>query len=311
MMDLPAFERLRATRSVLLLGAGGGYDILGAVPLFVALRAQGKTVHLGGVSFTSLDALPGCRSDDAHACLFPVRGESAVSDRYCPEPWLARWLSAGGHDQPIWALAKVGVRPLRAALADLVARLAADAVVLVDGGVDILLRGDETSIGTPAEDLASLCAVSGLDVPTRLIMCLGFGAEIRDGIPHAQVLERVADLQEKGGYLGAVSLHPRSGPGAAYLEALAFVGEGQRGQRGSHVQGTVRAAMLGQFGSTRSDTWVSALTALCWFFSVAEVARSHLFLSHLEPTETMWDVTARVRGCRSTMAVRERSSIPL
>ena len=311
MIDLPAFEMLRKSRNVLLLGAGGGYDILGAVPLYAALRALGKTVHLGGVSFTSLDTLPSCRSDERHACLFAVSGESAVADRYCPEPWLARWLAARGHDQPIWALAKVGVRPLRAALADLVDRLTLDAVVLVDGGVDILLRGDETSIGTPAEDLASLCAVSGLQVPTRLIMCLGFGTELRDGIPHAQVLERVADLQTRGGFLGAVSLHPQTRPGAAYLEALAYVLEGQRGQRGSHVQGTVRAAMSGQFGTTESDTWVSPLTALCWFFTVAAVAGSHLFLSHLEPTETIWDVTTRVRGCRGTLAVRERSSIPL
>jgi hypothetical protein len=311
MIDLPAFDRLREARSVLLLGAGGGYDILGAVPLLVALRGLGKTVHLGGVSFTSLDSLPRCQPDEAHACLFAVRGDSAVSDRYCPESWLARWLEEGGQDQPVWALAKVGVKPLRAALADLVARLGADAVVLVDGGVDILLRGDETSIGTPAEDLTSLCAVSGLAVPTRLIMCLGFGAELRDGIPHAQVLERVAELQARGGFLGAVSLDRQTRPGAAYLEALGYVSEGQRGQRGSHVQATVRAAMSGQFGGKDPETWVSPLTALCWFFSLPEVAGSHLFLSHLEATDSIWDVTTRVRGCRSTLAVRERSSIPL
>lgn len=311
MIDLPAFERLRQAHRVLLLGAGGGYDILGAIPLWTALRALGKTVHVGGVSFTSLDGLPGCQSDDAHACLFPVRSESAVSDRYCPEAWLARWLEARGHAQPVWAFEKVGVRPLRAALTYLIRHLAVDAVVLVDGGIDILLRGDETSIGTPAEDLTSLCAVSGLEVSTRLIMCLGFGTELRDGIPHAQVLERVADLQARGGFLGAVSLHAKTGPGAAYLDALAYVQDGQRGQRGSHVQGSVRAAMSGQFGETGLDTWISPLTALCWFFSVPEVAGSHLFLSHLEPTETIWDVTTRVRGCRSTLAVRERSSIPL
>lgn len=311
MIDLPAFERLREARCVLLLGAGGGYDILGAVPLFAALRALDKRVHLGGVSFTSLDSLPGCRADSAHSCLFSVTGESAVSDRYCPEAWLARWLSARGHPDPVWALAKVGVRPLRAALAELVQRLAVDAVVLVDGGVDILLRGDETSIGTPAEDLASLCAIAGLKTATRLIMCLGFGAEMRDGIPHAQVLERVAGLQTTGGYLGAASLQPQTGPGAAYLDALAFVADGQRGQRGSHVQSTVRASMSGEFGATSPDTWVSPLAALCWFFSVPEVAASHLFLPQLEETETMWDVTARVRGCRSVLAVRECSSIPL
>jgi hypothetical protein len=69
--------------------------------------------------------------------------------------------------------------------------------------------------------------------------------------------------------------------------------------------------MRGQFGATGPDTWVSPLASLCWFFSVPEVAGSHLFLKHLEQTETIWEVTARVRGCRSALAVREHSVIPL
>ncbi|MFF7988525.1 hypothetical protein ACFZDG_01885 [Kitasatospora xanthocidica] len=38
----------------------------------------------------------------------------------------------------------------------------AGAVLLVDGGTDILMRGDEAGLGTPEEDMASLAAVAGL-----------------------------------------------------------------------------------------------------------------------------------------------------
>jgi hypothetical protein len=259
MLDLPAFDRLREARSVLLFGAGGGYDILSAIPLLTELAQLGKAVHLGGASFTSLEMLAGCHSDETHTFMFPVTGDLAVPDRYCPEAWLARWLTGRGHDAPIiWSFSKVGVRPLRAALADLIIRLGIDALVLVDGGIDILLRGDETSIGTPSEDLASLCAVADLDVPLRLVVCLGLGTELRDGIPHAQVLERMAELQRAGGFLGSVSLHPQMKGGAAYLDAMAFVEEGLKNQRGSHVQRTVRASMLGAFGSSGPDTWIFA-----------------------------------------------------
>ena len=58
---------------------------------------------------------------------------------------------------------KVGVRPLRAAYQWLVEELRVSAVVLVDGGTDILMRGDEVGLGTPAEDMSSLAAVSLCD----------------------------------------------------------------------------------------------------------------------------------------------------
>jgi hypothetical protein len=312
MLDIPITEALGHSRRILLLGAGGGYDVLGAIPLFVALRAKGKQVHLGGVSFTSLASLPGCSPEPQHPCLFPVRGEQAAQDAYCPEAWLARWLQdRQAYSEPLWGIAKTGVRPLRAALAHLVERLALDAIVLVDGGIDLILRGDETSIGTPAEDLASLQAVRGLPGISTFVMCLGFGAELREGIPHAQALERVAELERAGGYLGAVSLSRHSASGSSYLEAVAFVRTGQQDQRGSHIHRVVQSAMEGRFGAEGPDVWFSPLASLCWFFYLDKVANSHLFARNLEGTESIWDVTAVVRGCRKGLAVRERTAIPL
>lgn len=47
-----------------------------------------------------------------------------------------------------------------------------DAVVLVDGGTDLLMRGDEEGLGTPEEDATSLAAVSRLEVATKLAVCV-------------------------------------------------------------------------------------------------------------------------------------------
>ena len=312
MIDLPALRVLDESQTVMLLGAGGGYDILGAVPLFVALRGQGKTVHLGGVSFTSLAKLPRCSPEPGHSCLFAISADSATEAAYCPEAWLALWLrTTQAYEEPLWGISKTGVMPLRAALHYLADRLQNDTFVLVDGGVDLVLKGNETSIGTPAEDLASLQAVRGLEGFRRLIMCLGFGAELREGIPHAQVLERFAELQRAGAFLGATSLVSDSPVGRAYSEALAFIQKGQRAQRGTHIHRVVLAAMAGDFGPDGPDTWISPLASLCWFFSLPEVAESHLFAAQLEDTETIWDVTVAVRACRKDLRVRPRTEIPL
>ena len=83
----------------------------------------------------------------------------------------------------------MGVVPVREAYLHLAQSLRLDAIVLVDGGTDILLRGDEQNLGTPAEDMTSLAAVAALDLPTRVVACVGFGIDGFHGVCHANWLE--------------------------------------------------------------------------------------------------------------------------
>ena len=53
----PLFARLRAARTVLIAGAGGGFDVFAGIPLGVALRQQGKNVHYASLSFSDLERL--------------------------------------------------------------------------------------------------------------------------------------------------------------------------------------------------------------------------------------------------------------
>jgi hypothetical protein len=135
MWELPLFTRLAASRRVLLAGAGGGFDVYAGLPL-------------------------------AH--LAEVRATTTGEDNYFPERTLARCLHAQGLPDTVYAFEKVGVRPLRRSYEALVASLSPGAIVLVDGGTDLLMRGDEAGLGTPEEDMTSLAAVAGLTgVPTR------------------------------------------------------------------------------------------------------------------------------------------------
>jgi hypothetical protein len=69
--------------------------------------------------------------------------------------------------------------------------------------------------------------------------------------------------------------------------------------------------MDGHHGGTAPDVWVSTLASLCWFFDVRAMAASHVFLQHLAATESVWDVTNVIRGCRKTLHVRPRTTIPI
>ena len=131
-------------------------------------------------------------------------------------------------------------------------------------GIDTIPKGDETSLGTPEEDLASLAAIELLSGPVKVLACVGLGTEIRDGISHAQVLERISELTRSQGYLGAEALLEQTGACQKYIEALEYVLGHQERQRKSHVQTTFVQGIKGRFGGVGPYIWYSPLLNLYW-----------------------------------------------
>ncbi|MFI6242286.1 DUF1152 domain-containing protein [Micromonospora sp. NPDC050795] len=188
----PLFAALAPARSILIAGAGGGFDVYAGLPLALALWHTGAQVHLASLSFSELEFI------DRDAWLVEhvaaVGPDTSNSDSYSPERTLARWLAAQQLPSTVYAFPPLGVQPLRTAYRHLMEHLDIDAVVLVDGGTDVLLRGDESNLGTPVEDMTSLAAVAALDVPVELVTSLGFGIDAYDGVNHVEVLENLAAL---------------------------------------------------------------------------------------------------------------------
>lgn len=312
MLTTPLLERLASCRQILLAGCGGGYDVLGGLPLFEALRALGKQVYFASLSFCYLDGLGEAIPTPGYPNLYPVVGRDAREDYYCPEAWLARFLEKQfDYAEPIWCFTRTGVRPLQAAYRYLQRELELDAIVLLDGGVDVLLAGNETALGTPEEDLTSLAAVYGLDVPLKLVACLGLGAELRDGICHEQVLARIAQLQRHQAYLGAGSLLDGTPGGALYRRGVEYLFAHQRGQRQSHVHKLVLQAMAGEYGAHGEATWLTPLLNLLWYFDLDGVATTHLFLDKLQHTSTPTEVALAIEAARNALTPLPESRLPI
>ncbi|MBL8679595.1 MAG: DUF1152 domain-containing protein [Myxococcales bacterium] len=310
---LPIFERLSNAQNVLIAGAGGGFDVFAGLPLALALRSQGKRVRFANLSFTYLGGTNATRLDRV---LYEVRPNTRGEDKYFPERALAQWLEARGEDASVFALEKVGVRPMREAYARLAEWFALDAVVLVDGGTDILMRGDEAGLGTPAEDMVSLSAAAALSVPTKLVACLGFGIDAFHGVSHGNFLENVAELTTEGGFLGAFSLLPSMAEGRAFLDAVSFAQSRTPG-RPSIVNGSIAAALEGRFGDVQftertsgSELFINPLMSMYWAFELDAIARRSLYLPLLEDTEDIFDVSARIEAFRRSVKRRPRVAIP-
>ncbi len=307
------FERLAPARHVLIAGAGGGFDVYAGLPLALALLADGKAVSFANLTFSYLG---GTSAPWLAPHVAVVTPEVAGDERYFPERSLARWLARRGLPATVYALEKVGVRPLTAAYRALVDHLGVDAVVLVDGGTDILMRGDEAGLGTPEEDMVSLAAVAALDLPLRLVACLGFGIDSYHGVCHAHFLENVAALERAGGYLGAFSVSPSSAEGAAFVDAVAAANAATP-TRPSIVNGSIAAAVRGEFGDVQftqrtasSELFINPLMAIYFTFELAAVAARSLYLPHLASTDTIFQVAAIIEAFRDGVAYRPRRPIP-
>ncbi len=314
-MNLPILDRLQGCDSVLIAGIGGGYDVFCGLPLYFDLRRRGYTVHLANYSFSDI-------AGHAHGTrltrtLVGVRADHEGVYPYFPEYFLAQWLAqTTGEDIPVWSFEKVGALPLAQDYARLAAHLQVDAVVMVDGGVDSLMRGDEAETGTLVEDSISMAAVRTLGpLKACLLACVGLGAE-RD-MTHAQVFENIAALTRDGAFLGSCSLTRPMAACAPYEQALAFV-QGQRFHDPSVINSCIVSALDGQFGDfhltskTRgSRLWISPLMPIYWFFDFAAVARRSLVLDIVAPSTTFREALMSVVRHTSGIPRRPGTPVPL
>ena len=317
MLQLPFFAQLDDAQNILLAGAGGGFDIFSGLPLYFGLKNAGKAVYLANLSFSNLP-YQGPMDTRLSPALCRVTANTPPDDIYFPELWLARWFREQGIETPIYCFERTGVKPLLASYRALAAHLSLDTVVLVDGGTDSLMRGDESGLGTPQEDIASITAVNELPIERKFLVCLGFGVDSFHGVCNADFLEAVAELTRNLGYWGSFSL----------LEEMPEVQNFRRATEAvfsamphaiSIVCSSILSALSGHYGDyhatsrTRySKLWINPLMPVYWCFHLAAVARRILYLDAMRTTETYEDVRSVINQFRDTCTeVRHRQQIPL
>lgn len=301
------FDHLSGSKRILLAGAGGGCDVYCAIPLYLALRERGAEVHLGNLTFANLS-----RSEQLAEALHVVRASDDTSSEYAPEHHLASWLATRGIDAPVYGFGRVGVRPLSRAYEELVSRLSIDAIVLVDGGTDALMRGDEFHLATPEEDVASILAASATNASRKALMCTAFGVDSFHGICHAQFLENVAELSREGAYLGAFSFDAALPEVQAYLEAVKDLCARQPRQE-SVVNTSMASAIEGHYGdhhrshrTAGSKLWISPLMALAWCFELGAVANRIQYRDPIADTDTYVELSAAIGEHRARIFHRRR-----
>lgn len=314
-LNIPIFNQLLSCKNLLIAGMGGGFDVFCGLPIYFELKKHGINPHLANFSFSDIENVDfGIRLSKT---LVGVTAQSGRLFPYFPELHLANWFQEKqNEDVTIWCFHKTGAAPLTENYNILAQHLSLDGILLVDGGVDSLVRGDEAELGTAVEDLTSLYAVNQLsNIRMSFIVCIGFGAE--QNLTHGHILENIASLTKAGGFLGACSLTPQMESYQTYDEAVMFV-QGNEFQDSSVINSSIVSAVRGNFGdyhltekTKRSPLWISPLMPLYWFFDFDCVVRQNLLLPEMEGTKLFRDALYKVIAKAERISRRPASKIPL
>lgn len=285
-LNLPILHLLENSENILIAGAGGGFDIFAGLPIYFTLKEMGKNVHLANYSFMhfKLAKVLGDPIIEIDGVLIGARGQVKHDFAYYPEGFLAEWFTEQDDDTIVWMIQGSAVPLVQKAYERLIRKLNIDAIILVDGGVDSLMRGDESNPGSLLEDTISLVAIEAFDVPVKILASVGFGTEQEEDVCHYTALENMAMLIKEGSFYGSCALTPQMEAFQKYEQACRHAWE-QPGRKKSHISTRIIPAVQGEFGNyhmypdddyKHSRLFVSPLMGLYWFFDADGVVKQSL-----------------------------------
>ena len=312
-MIIPHEARLDAAKRLLFVGCGGGFDVFSAIPMAVGHLSAGKHVSFANLSFSDLASMQTRRIGPAGHVIDDRLGRRG----YFPELLLRRWLAGKDWPSTVYGLEKTGVLPLKATYDAILDVERPDVVVLVDGGTDSLIKGDEADLGTIAEDALSVVALSMTGHPRISLACLGFGVDLYHGVCHHSFLENTAEAIRLGGYLGCVSVTPGTPDSDLFLDLVAFANAEQPGLR-SIVTNSIVGSLEGRFGDYHafprtkgSELFINPLMALYWCYDLRVVATMMGFAKTLRSTTTYVEVERAIAIHHDTARSRDWRPLPL
>lgn len=208
---IETFEEVTEVERALVIGIGGGGDVVSTISTARLLELFGIEVVLGGVTWIPVprDMRPGPRSIDELRDVDPIADHIAAVTPECetidgislPEAQVA----ASVHNEVVVLDITEGVDPLREDLDATVTKREIDLVIGIDAGGDALAVGNETGIKSPLADAVGLALLDEVDVSSMLGV-IGYGS---DGeLTHDELDDAISKLAGEDALLGAWGITP-------------------------------------------------------------------------------------------------------
>jgi hypothetical protein len=270
-------RELATAKRPLILGIGGGGDVVGALAVAEHCRLfHGANPIVGGVAWERMpiDPKPGPRSvaeiDNALLLapgILAASGDTVIRDSGIPfaESRLAGMLGV----QTVLVDVTIGPKAIADGLEVAAETMGCDLIVFLDVGGDVLAHGDEPGLGSPLCDAILLAAADLLAERGVAVLGAVFGIGCDGELTPTEVLERLAEVGAADGLAGAVGLTPEV---ATLLEQAVSVvpteasAQAVRAFRGVSGRVPIRDG--------RRTVLLSPLAAVTFFFLVPAAVRS-------------------------------------
>jgi hypothetical protein len=269
---------LRQSRRPLVIGMGGGGDVVGALATAeMCRRYDGAEPMVGGLAWERrpIDPLPGPRTvdeieraEELAPGILLATGQTRVRERQVrfAESGMAEFL-----DQPtVLITLQDGPATIATSLAEVARRFDRDLVVFIDVGGDVLAQGHEPGLRSPLGDALMLATAARLQRDGHAVLGGIFGLGCDGELTPGEVLNALSSLAAAGGLAGARGL---TDPTARRLEAAIELipteasAQAVRAFRGPAERASIR-------GGARSIERTAAAT-VTFYFDVS-VAYEHL-----------------------------------
>jgi hypothetical protein len=297
---LDAESALRRARRPLVIGMGGGGDVVGALATAeLARRYDGAAPVLGGLAWERrpIDPVPGPRTfEEIEGAqeLAPgiLRADSHTRVRgrevYFAESRMAQFLG----EPTILIDMSGGPAAIAAGLADAASAAGWDLVVFVDVGGDVLAQGDEPGLRSPLCDAVMLAAAAHLGRLGHPVLAAVFGIGCDAELTPAEVLAQLARVAAAGGLTGARGL---TEPVAERLEqAIELVPTEASAQAVRSFRGV--AGQVAIRGGARMVE-LSAIASITFYLDVeATIAASGRLALAVEGSQSVEDANAALNA---------------
>lgn len=193
----------------LVVGIGGGGDVVGAAAFAEVLRGRGADAVVGGLTWERgvVDPAPGPRRLEEIAGARVLNEAVALATPQTTGPGGFRFAEALVAELLGQDVVLVDPHPAPAVvgrcLGDAAARLGCDHVVLLDVGGDVLAHGDEPGLGSPLADAVLLAAAPHVDLPVTLVV---WGGCCDGELTPEELGARLGEVWAAGGSRGALGL---------------------------------------------------------------------------------------------------------
>jgi hypothetical protein len=205
---------LRASSRPLVIGMGGGGDVVGALATAESARLyDGARPVLGGVSWERrpIDPAPGPRTtaeiegaEELAPGIVLAGPETRVLGRDVrfAESHMAGFLG----ERTVLVDLSVGAAAIAHGLSVAIARLGRDLAVFIDVGGDVLARGDEPGLRSPLSDAIMLAAAARLEAAGYPVLLGVFGIGCDAELTPQEVLARLGEVAAADGLIGSRGL---------------------------------------------------------------------------------------------------------